>query len=206
MRKTGSLLLAAVFFGGCLDAIVPDHSQDPQTQSGATGGPAGDPNTPTDDAGVAGGGDDMAMATGGGEMGPAAGDLGGANPDLNACVPKSASIIDGHHNAGTDCLQCHNGTAAPKFYLGGTLYSAVTGGAGVAQATIEITDSNNQTVTVVTAAQNAIGNFHYDLPLAFPLTVRGSSCPTTVVMMSAVQSNGGGCASCHNATFQIHLP
>jgi len=206
MRATGAFAVLTLVLGGCLDALVPDHQPAGQTQSGGT--PSAD--AAAGDPGGGGGGADLAMPSLGPDLSqPPATDGGavdGGGFDLNACVPKSASIIDGHHNAGTDCLTCHNGTTAPKFYVGGTLYSAVTGGTGVAQATIEITDANGQTVSVVTAAQTAIGNFHYDLPLAFPIHVKASSCPTTVAMSATVATAGGGCASCHNAQFQIHLP
>jgi hypothetical protein len=161
---------------------------------------------PDPGVGSGGGGDDAGMAADDGSVTPTPTDDSGAPPDMTDCVPQSASAIDGHHNAGQDCLTCHNGTTAPKFYLGGTLYSAATGGSAVSKANIVITDANNQTINVVTASLNAPGNFYYDQPIAFPIQVKASSCPTTVPMVSAVQSTGGGCTSCHNAQMQIHLP
>ena len=42
------------------------------------------------------------------------------------------STPSGRHNAGLECQGCHAGGGAPTFTLGGTLYSAATGGAAVA--------------------------------------------------------------------------
>jgi hypothetical protein len=193
MRTTNGIFFAVVaaagLSAGCLSELIPSHQQ---TQSGTGMGqdpaptPADDAGTPpTDDAGPPGD--------------------GGAS-DLLDCIPKSAQVLDGHHNAGQDCLTCHNGTAAPKFYVAGTLFSAATGGAGVGQATIELTDANNKVIPIVTAAQTALGNFWYDQPVAFPVKVRASSCPDTQAMSAQVDQTGGSCNSCHNAQMQIHLP
>jgi hypothetical protein len=197
MRIAGGVA-AALLLTGCLSSIIPDYPASGQTQSNT--GPGGDPGVGS------GGSDDAGAAADDGSVNPTTDS--GASPDLTDCVPQSASAIDGHHNAGQDCLTCHNGATAgaPKFYLGGTLYSAATGGTAVSQANIVITDANNQTINLVTASLNAPGNFYYDQPVAFPIQVKASSCPTTVPMVSAVQSTGGGCTSCHNAQMQIHLP
>jgi hypothetical protein len=109
-------------------------------------------------------------------------------------------------------MVCHDGATAPKFYLAGTLFSAITGGTGVGQATIEFTDGAGKTNTMITAAQSAIGNFHWDQPVTFPVTVKATRCPAILPMSSPVNptgaagSNSAGCNSCHNAQNQIHLP
>lgn len=120
------------------------------------------------------------------------------------CDPPSTSMTFGNHNAGLACLGCHTGTGvAPKWTVAGTLFSTAQGGAPIAGATITVTDANNVTVRLVTAAN---GNFYTGQTLAMPLRVKASKCPDTR-MMSARPATGD-CNSCHQAatTGRIHLP
>jgi hypothetical protein len=193
MRVQGALILVlAAGLGGCLSDLIPVHEQ----VSGDAGAPTGGEDMAgTVPEGQTGGGDD------GGVMGP---------PDMTDCIPVSAKALDGNHNAGMDCLTCHNGTVdgASQFYVAGTLFSAATGTTGLAKATIRITDAAGKIIDLVTATDNAPGNFYIDTPVTFPIHVEASSCPSTMRMPDAVQTNGGSCNSCHNNTIQpqIHLP
>ncbi len=129
---------------------------------------------------------------------------GGVIPN---CEPALQTQDSGHHNAGLDCLACHNGQAqgAPLYKLAGTLYrSAATPLAG---ATIRVHTADGQTVKLVTA-QN--GNFYTGAAIQFPITVEASSCPDTQGMGDPVQGPLASCNTCHvaggGAGAPIHLP
>jgi hypothetical protein len=114
-----------------------------------------------------------------------------------ACEQPSTLGLDGHHNAGQPCQNCHYTGAggAPQFTLGGTLYGASTGGTGVVGATIIVTDANNVEHKIITGT---FGNFWYEGALAFPVHVSASRCPSTAPMGAAV-TGPGDCNSqgCH---------
>jgi hypothetical protein len=70
-----------------------------------------------------------------------------------------ASVIDPENMApGRDCLGCHTGVIAPRFTIAGTWK-----GPG---HVIRVVDGNGATTTLTT---NAVGNFHSDVTLRFPL-------------------------------------
>jgi hypothetical protein len=144
---------------------------------------------------------DMAMA-----QNPPSSDGGTTKPDAGGggshCIALTTTTTSGHHNPGRACMQCHSaGGGAPTFTAAGTLYDALTGGKAVAGATVEIIDASGTKVSIVTS-QN--GNYYTSTPLTFPLTVRASGCPHDQPMISKVMD--GNCNSCHNSTFQVHLP
>ncbi len=88
----------------------------------------------------------------------AANGMGSNVPCKNPATPPG----DGHHFPGQSCFQsCHN----HGFTVAGTLYTNDTGNTAFAGATITITDSNNQTVNIVT--QNN-GNFYSTANIAGP--------------------------------------
>jgi hypothetical protein len=103
--------------------------------------------------------------------------------------------------AGNACLGCHASSQSPKLTLGGTVYSAVTGGSGVSGATVTITDNGGKQTKLVTGSS---GNFYTSSAIAFPATVQISKCPDTVAMSTTVTS--GDCNSCHGSSMRIHLP
>jgi hypothetical protein len=110
------------------------------------------------------------------------------------------------------CLNCHApppagsdaGPIAPPFTIGGTLFSAVTGGTAVAQATIHLVDGANNDIKLSTATN---GNFWTTQAITFPVKVRASLCPNTDQSMAS-QVSAGNCnmTGCHTSTFQVHLP
>lgn len=203
------LLLACSLPGlGCLPAYDPGPTGGSQQVTGDLG-PSGDPGTPgtpgqnptPEDMGAIGSGAtaDLAM----GSTGQA--DLGSTGAVLCDKVQSTAALSSpsGHHNAGKECQGCHApGNGAPTFYLGGTLYSAVSGGTAVAGATINVTDAAGTTIKIISADN---GNFWSSTPLVYPLKVNASLCPSTVAMSSTVGGNGA-CNNCHNSTFRVHVP
>jgi hypothetical protein len=107
----------------------------------------------------------------------------------------------GHHNTGQDCMSgCHD---QHGFTLSGTLYTSATNNTGFAGATISITDNNGAKLDLVV---NSNGNFYTKQPIAFPVLVIASSCPSAVKMTLA--SADGRCNRCHSQTAgtQMHLP
>lgn len=200
------IALSALVCGGCLPAW--QGSNDPSTGSGGVGAGSG-----TDGGGAGGGGgaptDDLASSAVGDLGSGASGDLGGAAGGGDMAVvcdslqsTAGLSSPSGHHNAGQECQGCHGGGGAPRFYVGGTLYSAATGGAAVAGATINVTDANGKTVKIVSAND---GNFWTTTVLAYPIKVDASLCPSTVAMSATVSGNGA-CNNCHNSTMQVRVP
>ncbi len=153
----------------------------------------------------------MALAATGSDLGSALADLaggGGSGGDLAvACDPLQStaglSSPSGHHNAGQECQGCHApGGGAPTFYVGGTLYSAASGGSAVAGATIDITDAAGATVKAISATN---GNFWTATPLTYPIKVAASLCPATTPMVATVGGNGA-CNNCHGSTMRVHTP
>jgi hypothetical protein len=214
MRRHGSLVVVAALAlgaGGCLSSIIPDHQQSTVTDGG-TGGGKGD-GTGGGNGNGTGGGNGMGDGGGG-----AAGDMAIAN-DPN-CIATAAATIDGHHNAGQACLQCHDGNTAGanKFYAAGTIYdqlSLAAGAQGLSGVTIEITDANGAKTSVVTASLGAPGNFWIDQPLVFPLKVRASKCPADRPMSSSLAANANNAAAgdgncsrtgCHDSAMIMHMP
>ncbi len=119
------------------------------------------------------------------------------------CEPPAATLPNGNHNPGAACLGCHTGTAAaPKFYVGGTLFSTAQGGAAVPGATIIVRDARNVTVRLITATN---GNFYTKEVLTPPFTVKASKCPSPEKSMPDPAS--GNCNSCHvvGTAGRIHL-
>jgi hypothetical protein len=116
--------------------------------------------------------------------------------------PVANPTLDGHHNTGKDCMQgCHN----HGFTLSGTLYDSATSNSAFVGATVTITDAQNRTYDLVTAAN---GNFYTKNPITFPVKVLASSCPSAVVMVASVAD--GHCNTCHaqqgGSAGQMHLP
>ncbi|HEX8952141.1 MAG TPA: hypothetical protein VF945_09875 [Polyangia bacterium] len=197
-----------VFFaaGGCFPAFPPDGA--PAAGGGGSGGQSTGAGGSAGSGGGSGGGD-MALAATAGDLGSAPGDLaGGGGGDLAVVCDKLASTAGlsdptGHHNAGTECQGCHApGGGAPTFYVGGTLYSAATGGTAVAGATINITDAAGKTVKAISANN---GNFWTATALTYPIKVDASLCPTTTPMVASVGGNGA-CNNCHGSAMRVHTP
>jgi len=129
----------------------------------------------------------------------AANGSGNGLPCKNQVLPPPT---DGHHFPGQSCFQaCHN----HGWTVAGTLYTSSTGNTAFSGANITITDSNNQTMNLVTGAN---GNFYTTQPIAFPVLVIASACPAAVKMTLAVAASGRACNSCHigGTNEQMHLP
>ena len=197
-----AFILVAVGCVGTLEPFPPDNTPDAGTTtsgSGGTGGGGaggtGGANGGAPDAGTPGG---TGGAGGtGGTGGTGAGGTGGTGGSM--CIAAVAPPGSGHHNAGTECLGCHNGSTATRWTVAGTLYDG--NGAVLSGATIELVQGNGQTIQIATCTN---GNFYISQAVVFPLTVRASQCPANAPMVSTVQA--GGCNSCHGSAMRIHLP
>jgi hypothetical protein len=89
-----------------------------------------------------------------------------------------------------------------QWTVAGTLYAAAGGGDAVSGATIEIRDANGKVFQLVT---NDNGNFYTDKPVAFPLKVRASSCPSDLPMMAKPDQGSCNTGGCHEDGNRIHL-
>jgi hypothetical protein len=187
INNVSILVLSSVLVGaGCIPDYVPPNGR--VTAQGDAGSPAG-----TGGTGALPVADLSTFST------TQSGDLGAAM----ACDNTQPSPNNGHHNAGQECQGCHApGGGAPTFYLGGTLYSAASGGTAVVGGTINVTDAAGQKLKLVSADN---GNFWTMTPVTYPVTVNASLCPSTVAMHSSVGGNGA-CNNCHNSTFRVHVP
>jgi hypothetical protein len=115
------------------------------------------------------------------------------------CEAPQQTQDTGHHNAGLDCLTCHNGQmpTAPMFKLAGTIYN---GSAAAAGSTIRVHTADGQTVKLV-SAQN--GNFYTTMAIQFPIMVEASACPDVQMMGDPVPGPAVSCNSCHDAAMRI---
>src|SRR5437868_6070948 len=125
MRRAWSPLVAAFVLAasGCLSSIIPEHHASSSSDAGAASG-AGDNPTQTGTGG-------NAVDAGSGSDGGGDGGVPQVANDPN-CIAKAAAVIDGHHNAGQPCLQCHDGNTAGanKFTAAGTVYDKLSLAAG----------------------------------------------------------------------------
>lgn len=96
------------------------------------------------------------------------------------------------HRPGQPCLVCH----ADDYSVAGTIYAVKGDKAGVAGASVLLTDVNNATFTATT---NAVGNFFVAKDAwapAFPLHAAVTIGNVTATMSSII-GRDGSCASCH---------
>ena len=113
-----------------------------------------------------------------------------APPSMMPCKPANVFHGDGHHNPGMDCMgPCH----FHGFSVAGTLYLA-DGITPATDATVTIVDANHGTQDVIVSTN---GNFFSFLPVAFPISMTASLCPSTQMMVT--QGTAGGCnaGGCH---------
>lgn len=116
---------------------------------------------------------------------------------VSLCEVAVAPAGDGYHNPGQGCLAagCHRNGGGPTFTVAGTLYTDRGGNAPVGGATIVVVDGDGVRAELITATN---GNFYTSLPLAPPLLVRASQCPSDIAMVSLSQSGDCNSASCHS--------
>ena len=166
------------------------------TPPGGSGIPGVDAPQGTGDPGGSGSGGGL------GGSGSGSGSGVGSNGCLNGTT--AANVGNGHHNAGTDCMDgCHN----HGFTLAGTLYTSSAGTTIIAGGTITIRDAAGHTFDVVSQRN---GNFYTSTAVTFPVTVIASECPAAATMTESIASGSGGCnrTGCHTTGGQgrIHLP
>jgi len=118
--------------------------------------------------------------------------------------PVTSGLASGEHNAGRNCLDCHDGNhGAPHWTAAGTIYTAATGGAALPGATLHLTDDTGNEIILVSAAN---GNFWTTESITFPLHARASSCPSTRQMGGAIPDGGCNQSGCHDSARRIALP
>ena len=95
---------------------------------------------------------------------------------------------------GQNCLTCHSG-GENAFTAAGTIFTKPDDptSAGLAGATVILTDATGQQVTLTT---NSAGNFYTSQPLTFPLSAELRHGTQVATMVQRVPS--GGCAACHS--------
>ena len=118
------------------------------------------------------------------------------------CIPEATPSGDSGHAPGMDCMSCHATMTGPlKFTLAGTLFDDATGSSPVGGATVVVTDDSGDEIRLVT---HPSGNFYTTIPIDYPALVEVSKCPDTAVMLTTFET--GGCNSCHDSAFRVHLP
>ncbi len=113
-----------------------------------------------------------------------------APPGMTACKPANQFHGDGKHNPGMDCMgSCH----FHGFSVAGTVYLA-DGVTPANDATVTIVDANHGTQDLIVGNN---GNFFSFLPVAYPITVTASLCPSSQVMVSQATAGGCNASGCH---------
>ncbi len=131
-----------------------------------------------------------------------------ARPDAAPlCEPAIATVGDGHHFPGENCLACHDAElsdGAPEFTVGGTLYNGPSGNKPVANAAIIIVDADNRRFVLPSQLN---GNFFSAAKMALPLKVSASQCPQTRPMNapSVGNCNASGCHAKADPAGRVYL-
>jgi hypothetical protein len=142
--------------------------------------------------------------TGGGDGDGSLYDAGTVSPSGDCDQPVTSGLASGKHNAGRNCLECHDGNhGAPHWTAAGTIYTAPTGGGALAGATIHLTDAAGKEIILVSAEN---GNFWTSESISFPLHARASSCPDDRLMGGAIPAGGCNQSGCHDSAMHIALP
>jgi len=109
------------------------------------------------------------------------------------CKPPSTLYGDGHHNPGQDCMNnCH----FHGFAFAGTLMQA-DGHTPATGATVTVVDANNNSQDIVVGTN---GNFYTFFPVAFPIRVQASLCPSVQAMVSHPTKGGCNASDCHGGS------
>jgi hypothetical protein len=126
-------------------------------------------------------------------------------------LPYKAQTGSNSHNAGQDCIGCHQ--HAGSFTIGGTVYDG--SGNPVSSAEVRVVDANNMAFSVYTGSN---GTFHSSTSFAAPAHIGVRDATHTVDMVTALQSgpqtpapSGGACSGCHCTgagctVAAVHLP
>lgn len=114
-------------------------------------------------------------------------------PGVSGCGGEGANMLPG-----SDCIACHTrggADEAPNWTAAGTLFDSLDGGAGVAGATITVTDSTGATVQMTSSSA---GNFFTTRALVPPLTATVETENGSLEMRDSVST--GACNSCHQCS------
>jgi len=106
------------------------------------------------------------------------------------CKPANVIHGDGKHNPGMDCMgACH----FHGFSVAGTVYLA-DGITPATDATVTIVDANHGSQDLIVGSN---GNFFSYFPVAYPITVTASLCPSVQVMVAQPTAGGCNASGCH---------
>ena len=109
------------------------------------------------------------------------------------CKPANSLHSDGHHNPGQDCMNsCH----FHGFAVAGTLMQA-DGHTPAVGATVTIVDNNYAAQDLVVGTN---GNFYTFFPVAYPIRVTASLCPSVQVMTDHAMKGGCNASDCHGGS------
>jgi len=113
-------------------------------------------------------------------------------PDVSTCRGEGGTMLPG-----ADCISCHSqgnfpGREDVYFSIAGTIFTNKAGTAPLNNATIRVTDSTGNTVTL---HSNSVGNFYSEQRVSPPLTAEVEVDGNVRSMGSSVDT--GACNSCH---------
>jgi len=96
---------------------------------------------------------------------------------------------------GEDCLGCHDGQQAARWYAAGTVFRSATAGAdqGVEGVVVTLTDSTGRQISLTS---NGAGNFYTAEALQGPIFAKVGLNGRELMMPLA---NPGACNSCHTS-------
>jgi len=150
-----------------------------------------DTGTGTDAA--PGGGHDARTGGGDGPAGTIDAPVTGGADAAPMCKPASSLHSDGHHNPGLDCMNsCH----FHGFAVAGTLMQT-DGHTPAVGATVTIIDANNASQDMVVGTN---GNFYTFFPVAYPIRVSSSLCPSVQQMTDHPAKGGCNASDCHGGS------
>jgi hypothetical protein len=101
------------------------------------------------------------------------------------------------HRPGQPCLVCHDGTTAPAFTFGGTVFLDANSATPVNGATVTLTGADGNATSATT---NSAGSFYLtpsDFEPKFPVHVTSVALGATSVTMHSHIGGNGSCGGCH---------
>jgi hypothetical protein len=130
---------------------------------------------------------------------------------FSGALPYKAQTGSNSHNAGQDCIGCHEHSGS--FTIAGTVYDG--SGNPMSSAEVRVVDANNMAFSVYTGSN---GTFHSSTSFAAPAHIGVRDSTNTADMVTALQSgpqppapSGGACSGCHCTgtgctVAAVHLP
>lgn len=119
--------------------------------------------------------------------------------DEYGSIKDSTSGSNASHNAGKNCMSCHNGGGeAPKWNVAGTVYNDVLTATN-SNATVKLYTGPDGTGTLKYTLQvDSKGNFYTSSPIDFTGGLYPSVVGATSTNSMASPITSGACNSCHD--------